>query len=214
MMEGMYSLGDFPLQSGVVLSDAKLAYETHGELNSDRDNVIVYPTWASGRHADHRPLIREGAALDPTKYFIVVPDMFCNGLSTSPSNALPPHEGPRFPLVTPYDNVIAQHRLVTEHFGVTRIQLVVGFSMSGQQAFHWGALHSDIVDRICAICGSAKTSPHNWAYLAGLQAIFESAEGWDGGECETWPDGLRRALTRIGMMMALSPDLFREGEHL
>ncbi len=213
-MEAVYDLCDFELQSGVVLPDAKLSYATHGTLNDARDNVIVYATWASGRHADNAPMIQEGMAMDPSKYFVVVPDMFCNGLSTSPSNAAPPFDGPRFPLVTPYDNVIAQHRLLTEHFGVTGIQLVAGFSMSGQQAFHWGALYPEIVQRIAPICGSAKTSPHNWAYLAGLQAIFECAEGWDGGECESWPPGLHRAIIRIAIMMALSQDAYREGLHL
>lgn len=211
-MEDVYDLGDFKLQSGVVLPDAKLAYETHGSLNDARDNAIVYPTWASGRHADNAPFVGEGMALDPSRYFIVVPDMFTNGLSSSASNTAPPFDGPRFPLVTPYDNVIAQHQLLTTHFDVNRVQLVVGFSMSGQQASHWGAL--DMVARICSICGSAKTSPHNWAYLAGLQAIFEGALGWDDGECETWPSGLLRALIRSAFMMALSQDFFREGEHL
>ncbi len=110
--------------------------------------------------------------------------------------------------------MIAQQRLLTEHLGVTRIQLVVGYSMSGQQAFHWGALYPELVKRICSTCGSAKTSAHNWAYLAGVQAIFESAEGWDAGECPTWPPGLLRALIRIMVMMAFSQDFFREGEHL
>ena len=30
--------------SGVVLADAILGYETHGELNANRSNVILYPT--------------------------------------------------------------------------------------------------------------------------------------------------------------------------
>ncbi len=33
-----------------------------------------------------------------------------------------------FPLVTAYDNVIAQHRLLTEHSGVTGIELAMGFT--------------------------------------------------------------------------------------
>lgn len=43
----------------------------------------------------------------------------------------------RFPAVTSYDNVIAQTHLLTEFFGIEKIQLVVGFSMSAQQTFHW-----------------------------------------------------------------------------
>ena len=214
-MPAIYDLGDFELQSGAVLPDAKLSFETHGKLNEGQDNVIVFGTWASGRHTDVAPLIGgTWPALDPDKYFIVVPDMFCNGLSTSPSNAPPPLDGPRFPLVTPYDNVIAQHRLLTEQFDVQRIQLVVGFSMSAQQVFHWGALFPELVERLCPICGSAKTSAHNWAYLSGIQAIMECAEGWEDGECDTWPPGLQRALVRIMLMMALSQEAFREGIHL
>ena len=112
-MEAVYALGDFELQSGQTLPDAKLSYETHGELNQARDNVIVYPTWYGGWHPENAAFIGAGKALDPTKYFIVVPDMFGNGLSSSPSNTPPPNDRARFPLTTTYDNVIAQHRLLT-----------------------------------------------------------------------------------------------------
>jgi|TARA_B100000315_G_scaffold259208_1_gene314221 homoserine O-acetyltransferase len=82
------------------------------------------------------PYVAPGNALDPEKYFIVVSDMFTNGYSTSPSNAAEPHAGLQFPLVTPYDNVIAQRRLLEEQFDVSRVELPAGFSMSGQQAYH------------------------------------------------------------------------------
>ena len=103
-----------------VLPDAHLGFAAYGELNEARDNVIVYPTWYTGLHHNNDAFIGNGRALDPAKYFILVPDMFTNGLSTSPSNCAPPCDGMHFPLVTPYDNVIAQHRLLTEHFAITR----------------------------------------------------------------------------------------------
>ena len=137
--------------------------------------------------------------------------MFTNGLSTSPSNCDPPYDGPRFPLVTAYDNVRAQHRLLTEHFGVARVQLAIGFSMSGQQAFHWGAHYPELVERICSICGSAKTSIHNWVYVSAVRAAMESADGWNDGECRTWPPRLLRAVMRIAMTMLFSQDWYRAG---
>ena len=36
-------------------------------------------------------------ALDPSKYFIIIPNMFGNGLSSSPSNTPEPYTAPRFP---------------------------------------------------------------------------------------------------------------------
>lgn len=137
-LEGRFELGDFKLQSGAVIPDAFLGYATHGTLNDTRDNVIVYPTWYTGRHAGAEPYIGPGKALDPERYFIVVPDMFTNGLSSSPSNCAPPLSGVNFPLVTPFDNVVAQYQLLTDNFAITGVELAMGFSMSGQQAYHWG----------------------------------------------------------------------------
>ena len=94
--EGKFLLGNYKLDSGAVLSDAILGYETHGDLNADRSNVILYPTWYTGRHMDNRAAIGVGRALDPSKYFIIVPDMFGNGLSSSPTNTPSPHDRVRF----------------------------------------------------------------------------------------------------------------------
>lgn len=55
--------------------------------------------------------------------------MFGNGQSSSPSNTPPPFDGPRFPRITLYDNVMCQHRLVTEVWGIKKVALVVGWSM-------------------------------------------------------------------------------------
>jgi len=208
-IESRFELGDFELQSGNVLPNAHMGFAAYGALNEARDNVIVYPTWYTGRHQSNAPYIGKGKALDPDRYFIVVPDMFTNGLSTSPSNCAPPFAGMRFPLVTPYDNVTAQYRLLREHFGVTGVALAVGYSMSGQQAYHWGALYPDFVERICSICGSAKTSPHNWVYLNGYKTIMECADGWQDGNCATWPPKLLTAIVGLAATMAWSQDWYR-----
>src|SRR5690349_17605525 len=153
----VFELGDVVLQSGATLRGAKLAYKTYGRLSPAKDNAIVYPTWYSGQHTENEWLIGPGMALDPERYFIVVPNMFGNGLSSSPSNTPPPFDRAVFPHVTVYDNVQCQHRLVTERFGITRIKLVVGFSMGAQQTFQWGASYPDMVEAIAPICGTART---------------------------------------------------------
>ncbi len=213
-MEAVYALGDFELQSGQTLPDAKLSYETHGESNQARDNVIVYPTWYGGRHPENAAFIGEGKALDPTKYFIVVPDMFGNGLSSSPSNTPPPNDRARFPLTTTYDNVIAQHRLLTEEFGVKKVALAIGYSMSGQQAFHWGALFPEMVERIGSICGTSKTSPHNWLFLEGLKTSMHADAAWAGGDYDSPPEAGIRAFATIYAGWFGSQTFYREGLHL
>ena len=96
----IFELGDVALQSGLTLRNAQLAYKTFGRLNQSRSNVIVYPTSYGAQHTDIEWLIRPGRALDPDRYFIIIPNMFGNGLSSSPSNVGPPHDRGRFPGVT------------------------------------------------------------------------------------------------------------------
>src|SRR3989442_6850960 len=122
-----------------------------------------------------------GRAIDPQKHFIVVANMFGNGVSSSPSNTPPPIDRAAFPRVTVYDNVVAQHRLVTQHLGIERLKLVAGFSMGAQQAFQWGALYPDMVRAIAPICGTARTSPHNVVFLEGVRAALTADAAFDDG---------------------------------
>jgi homoserine O-acetyltransferase/O-succinyltransferase len=207
----LFELGDVVLQSAATLRGAKLAYKTFGTLNARRDNVIVYPTWYSGQHYENEWLIGEGMALDPSKYFIIIPNMFGNGLSTSPSNAPSPYDRGRFPGVTLYDNVRQQHRLVTEKFGIEKVALVVGWSMGAQQTFQSGALYSDIVARIAPFCGSARTSRHNFVFLEGVKAALTADDAYQGGWYEKQPTkGLRAmarvyGLRRLGLLASVLP---------
>jgi homoserine O-acetyltransferase len=214
MKAGSYELGEFRLQSGEVLQNAHLSYEIHGELNAEKSNAVVYPTWYTGIHEDNRAAIATGKALDPERYFIIVPDMFCNGLSSSPSNTTPPQDRGRFPSITPYDNVIAQHRLCSEQFGLDQLKLVVGYSMSAQQAFHWGALFPDMVRAIAPICGSSKTSPHNWLFLEGVKSALIADASWANGNYVEPPENGLKAFTTVYASWALSQTGYREGVHL
>ena len=153
----IFEAGNVVLQSGLTYRNARLAYKTHGTLNADKSNVIVYPTSYGAQHTDLEWQIGPGRPLDPTKYFIVIINKFGNGLSSSPSNTPPPFDRGRYPHFTMTDNVRVQQRLLAEVFGVERVKLVYGFSMGGMQAFHWAALFPDRVERIAPICGSAKT---------------------------------------------------------
>jgi homoserine O-acetyltransferase len=207
---GRLALGSLALQSGGVLIDASLSWKTHGTLSAARDNVVVYPTSYSAQHPDQEWLIGPDGVLDPGRWFIVIPDMFGNGLSSSPSNS------PDYPaLVTSFDNVRAQRRLLEEVFGVTRVACVYGWSMGAQQAYHWAAAFPGDVERIVVNCGSARTAVHNRVFLAGLMATLEAApEHIGGGRFASEPRAALRAFSRIYAGWGLSQDFYRAGLHL
>lgn len=208
-----FELGDVVLQCGITLRGARLAYQTYGTLGPARDNAILMPTFYAARHTDVEAMIAPGRALDPTQYFIVVPNLFGNGLSSSPSNTPPPLDRAAFPEVTLYDNVVCQQRLVTEHLGIERLKLVVGYSMGAQHALQWGALYPDRVQAIAPICGTARTSPHNYLFLDGVKAALMADAAFDGGWYDTPPVRGLRAFSRVYAGWYLSQDFFREQEY-
>ncbi len=205
-----FTPGDIVLQSGEVLRDALLAYVVHGALSPRGDNLIVFPTCYAGKHGDNEWLIGPGKPLDTDRWCVVVPDMLGNGLSSSPSNSAPPQAGPDFPHVAVADNIAVQHRLVVEHLGVTRIPLVVGFSMGGQQAYQWAVSYPDLVERIVVLCGSARTAPHNWVFLEGVTTALKADAAWLGGRYAAPPEVGLRALGRVWAGWGLSQQWYRE----
>ena len=208
--EGIFDLGDFVLRSGATLPVARLAFKTHGRLNADKRNAIVYPTSYAAHHSDIEWPIGPGKALDPERYFIIVPDMLGNGLSSSPSNMAPPHDRARFPHVTVLDNVIAQHRLVTQRFRVSRIALVVGWSMGAQQTFQWAASHPEMVERIAPFCGTARTTAHNFVFLEGIKAALTADAAWKDGMYEDQPARGIRAFARVYAGWGFSQPFYRQ----
>ncbi|MEE7493476.1 alpha/beta fold hydrolase [Methylobacterium oryzae] len=206
---GTFELGDLTLQSGALLPGAQLRWKTHGTLSPGRDNVVLYPTSYGAQHPDLAWLIGPDGVLDPDRWFIVIPDMFGNGLSSSPSNT------PDWPgLVTAWDNVHAQRRLLAEVWGIERLHAVYGWSMGAQQAYHWAALFPDRVARAVINCGSARTATHNRVFLKGLMAVLEAAPEHEGGG-RFWaePAAALRAFGRIYAGWALSQDFYRADLH-
>ena len=207
----LFALGDVDLLSGVVLPDAKLAYRTWGRLAADGGNVVVLPTFYTGTHRRSAGYIGAGRAIDPARHFIVAPNLFGNGLSSSPSNTPPPFDGARFPGITLYDNVACQHRLLTEILDVERVALVAGWSMAGCQSYQWAAQYPDMVDAILPFCASAKTSPHNFVFLDGVRVALQADCAWNGGDYTEPPEVGLRAFGRIYAGWAFSQTFYREG---
>lgn len=206
----LFDLGTVTLQRGMTLPKAHLAYKTYGSLAADKRNVILYPTSYAAHHTDIDWLIGPDRVLDSSRYFIVIPNQLGNGLSSSPSNLPEPHALGRPPVFTHWDNVHAQRRLLQEKFGVTRLALAYGWSMGGQQALHWGAIFPDQVQRICAVCTSARTSPHNRVFLEGIRAILTADAAWQGGRFVERPVRAIRAFARVYAGWAMSQAFYRE----
>src|SRR4051794_37513480 len=166
----IFEAGDVLLQSGARHPRLQLAYKTYGTLNAAKDNVILYPTSFSAQHYDTEWLIQPGGVLDPDRHFIVIPNLFGNGLSSSPSNSAGTLGGAAFPDISYHDAIAVQRRLLVEQFRISKFALVYGCSMGGMQAYHWAACSPDMVERAAVVCGSARCPPYNHVFLEGVKA--------------------------------------------
>jgi len=172
----------FTLQSGAIVIGLQLAYRTYGELNQNKDNVVMMPTYYTGGDQCNEPYFGSGRAIDPGKHFIVVPSLFGNGVSSSPSNMVAPFDGPDFPGFTMYDNVQAQFELLQHKFAIEDIALVTGWSMGACQTYHWATMYPDRVHRILPLALQADGQWQQGRYTSppekGLRAFGRVYAGW------------------------------------
>ena len=210
----MIDIGDLDLEEGGTIRGCQLAVATHGTLNAAKDNAILVPTWYSGTSGIMGQVyIGNGHALDPDKYFIVVVNQIGNGLSTSPHNTPAPHGMAGFPKVRIGDDVRAQHKLLTEKFGIKSLALVVGGSMGAQQTYEWAVRYPEMVKRAAPIAGTAKNTEHDFLFTETLGEAITSDPAFNGGSYAQSADvaaGLKRH-AKMWAVMGWSTEFYKQG---
>jgi homoserine O-acetyltransferase len=198
----LHGLGDYELEGGGVLPNCQVAYASFGTLSTEKDNVVLVPTWYAGTHLFAQQVyIGPGRALDPARYFIVVANQIGNGLSTSPHH-FPAPAGARFPAVAIGDDVRAQAQLLRERFGVERLELVFGASMGAMQAYEWAVRYPEMVRRLAPLAGTARTTTYGTLLGDALIDALASDPGFAEGAYES-VDAVRAGLRRHARLWAL-----------
>ncbi len=210
------SIGRLELEEGGVIPDCQLAVVTWGEMNAAKDNAVLITTWYSGTHQIFRDAyIGSDHALNPDKYFIVAINQIGNGLSISPHNVVGANESlamQNFPQVRIGDDVVAQERLLREHFGIERLQLVTGGSMGAQQTWEWAVRFPDKVLRAAPIAGTAQNTPHDFLIAEYCREMIMSDPGFNAGAYnsnEEVFDGLKRQ-AHIWALVGFSSEFWKQ----
>ena len=211
-----HDIGNLALEEGGTLRACTLAYATFGKLNAAKDNAILIPTWYSGTNKIMEQVyIGAGHALNPDKYFIICVNQIGNGLSTSPHNTAWPGGMANFPKVRIGDDVRAQHKLLTDKFGIKSLALVVGGSMGAQQTYEWAVRYPDMVKRAAPIAGTAKNTVHDFLFTETLCEAITSDPGFNGGWYASNMDvreGLRRH-AKMWAVMGWSTEFYQQGRY-
>ncbi|KAL4918988.1 Alpha/Beta hydrolase protein [Aspergillus aurantiobrunneus] len=183
------------LDWGGLLPEFELAYETWGQLNANKDNVILLHTGLSASShahstdANQKPgwwekFIGAGKPLDTDKYFVVCTNVLggCYG-STGPST-VDPSDGKkyatRFPILTIEDMVRAQFRLL-DHLEVRKLYASVGSSMGGMQSLAATVLFPERVGKVVSISGCARSHPYSIAMRHTQRQVLMMDPNWARG---------------------------------
>jgi homoserine O-acetyltransferase/O-succinyltransferase len=223
-----------PLQSGAVLHDYTLVYETYGRLNTERSNAVLVchalnaSHHVAGLHADAQGqalpksqgwwdnLIGPGKPLDTDKFFVICINNpgSCFG-STGPMHTNPSTGriyGADFPVVTVEDWVNAQAR-VLDRLGIEQLAAVLGGSLGGMQALGWTLQHPERVRHCVAVATAPNLSAQNIAFNeVARQAIVTDPDFHQGHFYEhgVVPRRGLRVARMIGHITYLSDDVMEE----
>ena len=206
--EGDFVVKNHKFRSGETLPEIRLHFTTAGTPMKDaagkiRNAVVVMH--GSSNNSNQvlakpfiNPLIGPGQPLDVTKYFLIFPDALGAPKSSAPSDGL----RMKFPKYGYHDLVDLEHRLITEHFGIERLRVVMGISMGGMHTWLWGERYPDMMDGIVAISSlPSKVDGRNLLWRRILVNAIRNDPTWNNGNYTTPPKGFLNVMPMFDMMV-------------
>ena len=205
----------FKMKRGGQLSNLHIAYETWGELNKDKSNVIVIFTGLSANshvtssQSDQTPgwwetMVGDGKAIDTEKYHVICINTLgsCFG-STSPVSINKKTSQPyrlTFPELTVEDMANAS-RLLLKKIGINKIHILIGPSLGGMKALAFSILHNTIVDNMILISTATQALPFAIALRSLQREVIRKDPLWSNGfySYEKPPLNGVRIARKIGM---------------
>jgi homoserine O-acetyltransferase len=199
-------LEDFAFATGERM-DVRMHVTTLGTPHRDAsgriDNavMVLHGTGGSGKQFFRAQFADElygpGQPLDLARYYVILPDNIGHGGSSKPSDGM--RMG--FPRYAYGDMVAAQHRLLEEGLGVTRLKLILGTSMGCMHAFMWGEAYPGFAERLAPFaCNAVEIAGRNriWRQMS-IEAI-KADPAWMGGNYTTQPEQGLRTVRDLNMI--------------
>ena len=157
---------------GGQLDHIDVAYQTYGELNSEKSNAVLIchaltgdaePYFAKEQHQEGwwQNFMGDGLALDTSRYFFICSNVLggCKG-TTGPASLNPKTNRPygsQFPSVMVQDLIKVQKALLAA-LEIPHLHAIIGGSFGGMQATQWAIDYPDFVSNVVNLCSSLSFS--------------------------------------------------------
>ena len=184
------------LESGAVLPEVEIAYDTFGTLNEAKENVIwvCHALTANSDVADWWPhTVEEGGFLDPTRYFIVCANFLGSHYGTTSPLSVNPATGEKyyydFPQITVRD-MVKCHQLLAKHLGIERVKLLIGSSIGGFQCMEWAISEPKFMESVVLIATTTCTEPWAAAFNESQRMAIRTDRTWGERRDDAGIDGM------------------------
>lgn len=165
------------LESGRILSEFDLVYETYGKRSLNDDNIVIIchaltgSAHAAGKYdeSDAKPgwwdaLIGDGKCIDTREFFVICVNILGSPFGSTSPLSIEPSTGReyrlRFPVLAISDVVNAQMRLF-KRLNIRQVKAIIGGSLGGMQALCFAIEHPDFAKNILSMASTYATQP--WA---------------------------------------------------
>ena len=186
----------FKLESGEVLPSLEIAYDTFGELNEAKDNVIwvCHALTANSNVADWWPhTVEQGKFLDPERYFIVCANFLGSHYGTTSPLTVNPATGKKwyydFPRITVRD-MVACHQLLAKELGIERVKLLIGSSIGGFQCMEWAIMEPEFMENLALIATTTYSEPWAAAFNESQRMAIRLDPSWGEERDDAGLDGM------------------------
>ena len=184
------------LESGAVLKELDITYDTFGTLNAAKDNVIwvCHALTANSDVADWWPhTVEEGRFLDPARYFIVCANFLGSHYGTTSPLSVNPDTGEKyyydFPQFTVRD-MVKCHQLLAKHLGIERVKLLIGSSIGGFQCMEWAISEPKFMESVALIATTTCTEPWAAAFNESQRMAIRLDKSWGERRDDAGIDGM------------------------
>ena len=207
--------GEFRMKKG-ILSSPQIAYETWGELNSQRDNaVLVFTGLSPSAHIassteDTTPgwwedMVGPGKPIDTRQYFVVCVNSLGSCFGSTGSASVNPDTGKIYRLDFPQLSIedIAKASVeVINALKINSLYSTVGASMGGMIALAFCLLYPELSRSLVSISSAARALPFAIALRSLQREIIREDPTWKNGlyDLDTPPASGMKLARKLGMI--------------
>lgn len=184
------------LESGEVLAELDIVYDTYGTLNEAKDNVIwvCHALTANSDVADWWPhTVERGKFLDPERYFIICANFLGSHYGSTSPLSINPATGEKyyydFPRITVRD-MVAAHQRLAKYLGIERVKLLIGSSIGGFQCMEWAIMEPHFMERLVLIATTTCSEPWAAAFNESQRMAIRLDPTWGERRDDAGIDGM------------------------